>query len=190
MKFKTTLIKIWSKGNLFVIKIKNIKYLCIFLGKSRQNVLSFWRPCKKSTCHNVSMLLTGLPQSPLQNSLGYSCVSIGETAPRTTLWQRYFTIFQFKVNWKLCCSPPEWFSYHETEKTTFIFSAVEHNGQVMHKLQHWLVRKDSPGWTQTSALTISVFRNNFWQALLYYLAQRFSQGNTTWQGRKSRQWAC
>lgn len=60
-------------------------YFIFWKYQTKCNKLSFWKFCRKSTSHNVSILLTDLPKSLLQNALDYLHISVDETVPGTIL---------------------------------------------------------------------------------------------------------
>lgn len=136
--------------------------------ETRCNKLSFWKSCKKSTSLIVSSLLTDMPLSPLQSALYYIHISMDETVPGTILWHNYFTIFQFKVSWRLCCSPPEWgFPIIELRKWCSFWALWDAVGRHTGALTGQDICWDPHGalccgWSDISVF-LSRLRNSSWQ---------------------------
>lgn len=147
--------------------------------QTKCNKLSSWKFCEKSTSHDVSILLTDLPQSLLQSALDCIHIPMDETVPGAILWHNYFTIFQFKVSWGLCCSPPEWDLPIVKLRKWHSFSAWWEGMQ-----EHWRVRKSAgiplEGCTvdglKSQSCPYCPLEIALGKCYSVNLAQRFSQG--------------
>lgn len=194
--FKEHFKIVGSKGSLFIVKIKEY-YMSLYFDwkyQTKCNKLSFWKFCKKSTSHSVSIQLTDLSQSLLQSALDYFRISMDETVPGTILWHNYFMIFQFKVSWGLCCSPPEWdFPIPKLRKWhsfSVLWGVARRHAGALQEVCWDSLGGLHCGWTETSALSILLFRNSSWQMLLCKLCPEIFSRNATWHRHKSHWWVC
>lgn len=119
---------------------------------TKSNKLPFWEFCKESAFHSVSVLPTDLPWGLLQNPLDYIHISMGLTVPGTTLWHNSFTIFQFRVSWGLCCSPPGWDFLITELRKWHSFSVLQ--GLVEGRQEHWQVGESAESLPWRAALRV------------------------------------